>query len=1578
MRKRPVPKAVLILLLLGVQAVGAAQESLDTLLLRGYVAHWLVCGPFASDLPNGILAAATGGTAALGATDYQTPAGGVARVRPQHLLAIPTPGGEAIWQEAGTQSRFLDLAPFFESSSEGVSYAAFYIRCDRNRTVLMELKTLLGARVWLNGFPVSDISGQPIQSMGVTQKLITFRQGQNLLLIELPGLRFETLSQAYELPPRAFGAQYLANRPELQNSSGFSFHFRLRPAAPVGSVAYITELDETGTFSGSKFDIRQDALLTLFNYGKEKSGPVKVNYSVPGALEPVEITVPPFDVETVQTVPLALPIMARAPGETIPVEATLVHGEATATLKAPVTVRPVAPDGRVYVVTGARFYPEFALSQRDAQIRFQEGLERQSLLLKQEPNYGMDLGYVSDWLPRLSHDPEMLKAMKISVAAGQSGTRLGLAQPDARIVGGETLFRNLVLGALAAQRFLEDPSPSYVSWSDGGIAPQMPQMLNQFSQSGVLSNADVTGLPALSQQTAPSGATVLHRRKRPSPGPATADELRRAIALQRQEIIGLGIAADVLVVENLLKPPEPFYFGASQALARNFPSIRIQGNGINAFTGEVLQGHASALPLLLHSSRPLNIEGLGAASVHPELKQAFAFAESQLLLAEPLATWAALEGAVYPHETLDHAWRALIAHSTPAFLGAPVQAENYVEAHRAYAQLLTGVREVQLNSLRYIANEADTLQGAPAGTTPAAAIVVYNPVATTRNAPCSVDVTLEGVPGIGLVDAQGVAVPFLAEQTVYGTAGALQSARLTFVARDLPAMGYQTYYMLPEGSLSEASVLDERQIESSRFLLNTSMQDGSILRFLDKSTGLEIAGDGLDRVTLLAMGESGATPDEVVLRPESTRESPGPPQAELRKTSWMQTLRLVSPFAGGKLTRRYTVYEDVPYVECQLEIEGASLGGHVLAVTHAPLYEGQSLRYGERDAALLGAPNLKQDSLITRGHDRPTGSALYPAYQWVASTPDVSVEVGRAGAVPLLPATIHFGSKDVLRDAARILQQALARKGVTAALQADAIQPPNPLWTDSTELLDFNDWQYHGAPMRFLVGGPDSNLLSKALLEAAPPDIQAEFERRQTQDVLLFLMDNAVPEGAPARPVFLFAGPSSVHIHELVTRIARELDTRDTFSLPVSAYLAGTPPEPLTQGLAVLFPGARTAAMDPDGTLWQILGQWAGEEMETGLIAPPGAPVRFQHALAPLNGTWRDAHVPQLAQGYSQPVLAVQTGLHGGRQPIRQSFLTSPQPNLLIQSVKPVGYPLSQLSAERPTPRDGVIVRAVESEGRNSAGDLSWYAPLSGAAGASPLDEIRERIETVENRLPVTLAPWQIASWWCIPVSRAKMGDPVSLEATNPSLLEHSKFWEYNLGSAPPGNAPLDLSLDGYLEGNSPQIRVGLVNHTNRIAQGAIFLQGSADLSVGPGQLYYQLAPGESMLENLEVVPLQEQEHSGIVAYTEWNGKILREVMHRQEGPFEVNAARSEAQITVEIANRSGIPVVGTAELIMETPEAVEYGRGGPIPPMARQTVEVAPFNSVKYFFAADSVQDRRWRVVKVAANGEVAYNTVP
>ena len=443
-------------------AAGAQDaESLDTILDRGFVAHWLVCGPFENEVPGGVAGALQRGEAPLPERDYMEGAGGIARLRPNHGLLVRPGEDGALWQRAGEADETLDLAPFFPGEEEGIAYAAFYAESDGNRGVYFDLQTALGARVWLNGFPARDIRPVPVTSAGADRFVLSFRPGTNLVVFEIPGASYSYLAEIAGMSMRELSVHGFGNRPLLRGTSGFEMALRLQAAFPVGDLFYVPRLDNADAFSGAARDVRQDTLLTLFNPAREASLPVEVGVTssefVDGIVKEVH-SVPP-GAETQVRIPI--PVGTKGAGASIPVTVRVVTGDAvsgrqSALFRTSVNVQAHAEGGRVYVVTGQRYAAEGPEDQSAVSARSLRSFRDQTLLSEQETEFGFDLGCAEAWRPALLANPDLWEALGTAIATNQCAAEAGFSHPDERLAGPEVLARNLIYGLSGGREILGD------------------------------------------------------------------------------------------------------------------------------------------------------------------------------------------------------------------------------------------------------------------------------------------------------------------------------------------------------------------------------------------------------------------------------------------------------------------------------------------------------------------------------------------------------------------------------------------------------------------------------------------------------------------------------------------------------------------------------------------------------------------------------------------------------------------------------------------------------------------------------------------------------------------------------------------------------------------------------------------------------------------------------------------------------------------------------------------------------------------------------------------------------------------
>jgi alpha-mannosidase len=1583
MKGNPTRLLIPFLLLFFQAGISQAQEAVDTLLQRGYVAHWLVCGPFSPDTEGGIQGALARGEAPLGDRDYMQPVGGIARLRPQHLLEVKTPDGTAYWQRAGAKDPSLDLAPFFPDADEGVAYAAFETQAAAPQAIYLDLQSPLGARVWLNGFPVRDIQAAPVTATGADRFVLSLRAGLNVVVIQVPGARYEVLARAAGMSVRDFAVQGLVNRPLLQGKSGFEIALAVQPVRMLGDLAVIPRLESAGAFSGAANDIRQDMLLTLFNPTAAPLPPVDVVLNVDTALGALSQRTPPIPPGTAWRERLPIPIGRRAPGESLPVSVLIQQEHTpgdtrTLSFATSISIAPYTEGGRVYVVAGQRYTADVPENQTAEATRANAAFPRHLALLEREAEYGFDLGTVSQWRPMLIAHPPWRRPLMDAVAGGRCAAVAAFARPDDRVVGGETLARNLSYGLTAGMAQLGDHHQAYYHWDMPGLAPQIPQLVRKAGLPGIISNLDTAGLPGLFGQVAPDGTAAYHRRKRSSAGPVNIDQLQQMAGVQRRELLHLGIASDVLVLESETPPPEPFLMGAAARLKNAFPAIRLEGSGGAAFLRDL-----AALPTVTQDkippvSRLMTQRQPGALFAQPELKQVHAALETRLGAAETFAALAALLGAQYPDAALDKAWRQVLYWSAPDRLGIAATDQLYVDTLAGYREAADLGAEVLEKALAYLAGEANTLEAAPLDRTGVTALVVFNPSAYRRTDLCETTIRLEDAPGLRLLDDRGQPVGFVADRLRMNAQRRLHSARLRFLAENVPGLGYRTYYLAAQGALPQPAKLGDLHIENEFFLLIADPATGNVIRLLDKTTGQEHALGPLNAV--LALAEDTRRIDggrELWTTGDRLRATARPTEARAEATDWMQEMKITAPFAGGRVTRTLALYRGIPRIDCRVDFDGVALPGRMLALAFNPPQSGRAPVFGERFGAITGARSRALFDFQSSGPENLSGAGIHPALNWAALAPSDHLRIGLPSCLPLGPALIVHGQDTVLERIARDLVNALTQRGIPAATRSDTPIKPDFLWTDSTEFPDIEAECDQGLTMLITLGRPDQNRFTAALFEKQPETAKEALNARLPQGALLAMDYPREVENKPAVPVLIFAAEETVRTGELAEEFAKGLRTMGAYSIPAGASSVTSIGETAESGFAVLFAGTMPASVERDGTL--LLGLAHGTaRLTAGTLWPEETgPLSFRYALYPFEGTWREANLPAAARHFADPLIATQADLHLGRWPGTQGFIEIDRPGIILSAVKAAGGGSATMSHAPVHPRDGLFLRMWEPLGQHWQGRIEFALSLGAAHQADVREGPGAAVPFEGDSLEIRAAPFAVESFWLLPGSRHKRGESVSLgRERDPFGPEHCAYWKHNTGAAPLGEIPVSMSLQGALDGAEPVVWLIVANHlTDRRIEGIVELHTAQGWQLGPEQVPYALGPGESLRKEIIVIPGAEGAEGGIEAVTLFAGQYYRDILYRGMSGLNMTLARNEAQIKVSIRNSGPLPAEGFLDLVVPPAYWPETGQQPEITVFPRRAaVAIPPHQSQDILFRISDPEQPLHAVARLAANGETHY----
>lgn len=182
----------------------------------------------------------------------------------------------------------------------------------------------------------------------------------------------------------------------------------------------------------------------------------------------------------------------------------------------------------------------------------------------------------------------------------------------------------------------------------------------------------------------------------------------------------------------------------------------------------------------------------------------------------------AWQQAIYP----DHGWGGVHGDSTDQ-----VFANSYVKAAHAGDSILRSQLETIAHAIQYKG------EGLP--------IVVFNPLSWTRTDPVQATLNTEGIydNGFRLVDENGRKV----EYQVISSPGGGTKAMLTicFIARDVPSIGYATYYLVPgkTGDADKLRINITGNVVDTRFF-KVELGSGGIKSIFDKEQQRELIAPG--------------------------------------------------------------------------------------------------------------------------------------------------------------------------------------------------------------------------------------------------------------------------------------------------------------------------------------------------------------------------------------------------------------------------------------------------------------------------------------------------------------------------------------------------------------------------------------------------------------------------------------------------------------------------------------------------------------------------------------------------------------
>jgi alpha-mannosidase len=364
-----------------------------------------------------------------------------------------------------------------------------------------------------------------------------------------------------------------------------------------------------------------------------------------------------------------------------------------------------------------------------------------------------------------------------------------------------------------------------------------------------------------------------------------------------------------------------------------------------------LRAELAAGPELAVIGNDLNPIFQGCYSSRIEVKQTNRELERLLTTVEKLDALAAWLGLPIDGASLMRAWEPVLFNQFHDCICGVQVDKVFDDTMKSYAfskRLGTELLEERLQS---ITDRVDTRgEGI--------ALLVYNTLSWERTDVVEVEVafTQTGVLELGLQDAAGQPLPVQGVEAERHAAGGLKRARVIFVARGVPALGYAVYHLIPNGAATLSSSIAAGSSEHSAFSVADSQQmskdhgfianeylraefdlwTGALVSLRTKPQDWEALRGGAGNVIARERDGGdfwqlkGALKGGMATAGDQRQPPPQPGQAELscdqvgdgavHRGSVMADFRISHPFGSGWVVLRAQVYAGIRRMDLRTEI----------------------------------------------------------------------------------------------------------------------------------------------------------------------------------------------------------------------------------------------------------------------------------------------------------------------------------------------------------------------------------------------------------------------------------------------------------------------------------------------------------------------------------------------------------------------------------------------------------------------------------------------------------------------------------
>ncbi|MFC4010622.1 NEW3 domain-containing protein [Nonomuraea purpurea] len=1105
-------------------------------------------------------------------------------------------------------------------------------------------------------------------------------------------------------------------------------------------------------------------------------------------------------------------------------------------------------------------------------------------LARRDPDYRFVLAEVDYLKPFFDTHPERRADLRALMAEGRVELIGGTYnEPNTNLTGAETTIRNLVYG-IGYQRDILGGDPTTAWQLDVfGHDPQFPGYLaaagltgsawarGPFHQWGPISknfkeaknDAALMQFPSEFEWISPSGLGVLTHYM---PGHYSAGwwmDSSPSLEEACQAVYDLYRSLKpVAATKNILLPVGTDYTPPNKWVTdihRTWASRYVWPRFVCAVPRDFLDAVRAAMSSFSPQTRDMNPIYTGKDVSYIDTKQAQRAAEVAALDAERLAAFASLLGlGRYPHTALDKVWRQLA-------YGAHHDAITGSESDQVYIDLLTGWREAH----DLAASARDTALTALTGqiALDAPGVVVTNTLPFPRDGLTRVPLP----PGRTLAGPDGAEVPAVVEN---GT--------LTFLAKDVPSMGWRTYDVVEgsPGAWHSTSHTSSCTIQNDRWQVTADpARGGALISVLDRISGREILSGTGNELRLYdeypQHPDMGEGPWHLIPTGHAVGSAETRALTTTARTSPIGE-RLIVTGQVGEITYEQTVTlltgsDRIDFTTRVLDHTGAD---RLLRVRFPALVEG-ALPVSDVAGAVVGRGFALPD-VDSAEHPWTLDN---PANTWFGLSSTARVDLGEAGARALGVAEVVVPTP---ADApkARDLVAALARVGVTAT--TSSAPGTRYGWLDVDSNLP---------DVRIILGGPDTNPLAAELLSRADPAYLDALKSGATR--VWVPAEHPLPEvwqpSADLRDVR--ALPALIVTDSIADLTADLSDATIEAICPLGSERLDD------RTVALLTYGLPGFAVDPSGALHLSLmrsctgwpsGIWLDPPLRT---TPDGSGFQLQHwthefsySLVAGEGDWRSLHLPATAQEHITPLLPrTVTTPQQGLFPRTHSLLTlSPAREVLLSTLKATGNPHAHGLAAHPG--SGTTIRLIESTGLGA--QVTLHSPVLPLDTLTPSDLLERPTTATQEHpgTPIHLTGSEIATYLTGPATTAT--DQPELGATTEHAQPvYSRYWLHNKGPAPLGYLPISIAVTPGLIA-SPQgpfdLEVVVSSHlTDTPHEGVVDVKVPEGWTASPSQRAFRVPPGGHLRFPVTVTPAPDAPGTAlhfVAARTHAGGQLIEDV----------------------------------------------------------------------------------------------------